>query len=102
MERSQRPGYHVQAVMGWERYKFMPIAVKTMRDIWDKERKGDRPETERSRSFLKIESSCGETSRRRSCQSKKYFLEHLELKKVAMDFFPDYQKYLGEGGFTKI
>jgi len=35
-------------------------------------------------------------------KARKYFLEYLELKRVVMDFFPDYQMYLGEGGFTKI
>ena len=81
--------------------------IKTMRDIWDEERKVAK-NIERVCGFFKVEETFGEACRMGRhaeegfAKTQRYFLEHLELKKVVMDFFPDYQQYLGEGGFTKI
>ena len=35
-------------------------------------------------------------------KTRKYFREHLKRKKAVMDFFPEYQKYLADAGFSKI
>ena len=72
-----------------------------MRDIWDEKRKKGRPETERTHSSLSsTKGPFGKHAEEGLAKTRKYFLEHFELKKVAEDFFPDYQRYLGEGGFT--
>lgn len=79
----------------------MPIGAKTMRDMWDEERGAVQKQREPA-VFLRSRRAFGKQAEDGLAKTKKYFLEHLELKKVAMDFFPDYQRYLGEGGFTKI
>ncbi len=63
----------------------MPIQVKTMRDIWDK----------------------GKEARKQSIE--KYYLEYLARKKAFSErkdeiakIFADYEKRLGEAGFSKI
>jgi len=35
-------------------------------------------------------------------KTRKYFLEHLKRKKMVMDFFPEYGRYLADAGFLKI
>lgn len=81
-----------------------------MRDIWDGERKRKRiaHEQERRRQAVHFLSDDRENVFQRHLELNErplkkiqgYYHEHLELKKVAMDFFPDYQRYLGGGGFS--
>ena len=85
----------------------MPIikthTIRTMRDIWDEERRAVAAEPKReSAVFSKSRRAVGQHAEEGLAKTQKYFLEHLELKKVVMDFFPGYEKYLGEAGFTKI
>ena len=75
--------------------------IKTMRDIWDEERKAAKKQKE-SVVFSRSRRPLGRHTEEGLAKTQRHFLEHLELKKVVMDFFPDYQRYLGEGGFTKI
>ena len=75
--------------------------VKTMRDIWDEKRKAARKQKE-SVVFLGSRRPLERHTEEGLAKTQKYLLEHLELKKVVIDFFPDYQRYLREGGFTKI
>lgn len=79
----------------------MPISVKTMRNIWDGERKAVKEQKE-SAVFSGSGRAFGKQAEEGLTKTRKYFFEHSELKKVVMDFFPDYQRYLGKGGFTKI
>ena len=65
--------------------------AKTMRDIWDEGK--ILPRRERRLTGFEKEGLV---------KHQKYFLEHLRRKKAVMDFFPEYEKYLGEAGFTKI
>ena len=111
MGKNREAIFPAQAVTVWEQYKVMPAihtkTIRTMRNIWDKEkevakRQGARlPMTgtvgQESAVFSKPKRVLG-----RQAKTQKYFMEHLELKKVAMDFLPDYEKYLGNAGFTKI
>lgn len=111
MAKTQKPGCPAQAVMHWDLYRRqivvnreiikMPILVKSMRDIWDEERRAFKKQQE-SAVFSKSRKAFGSQAEEGLAKSKKYFLEHVELKKVVIDFFPDYQRYLGEAGFTKI
>ncbi len=85
----------------------MPIikthTIRTMRDIWDEERRAAAAKPKReSAVFSRSRVAVGEQAEEGLAKVKKYFFEHLELKEVAMDFFPEYEKYLGEGGFTKV
>lgn len=84
-----------------------------MRDIWDGERKTAKIQKEsavfsRSRgSFEKHAEGLAPQSFSAKnlggrAKTQKYFLEHLELKKVVTDFFPEYQRYLADAGFLKI
>ena len=75
--------------------------VKTMRDIWDEKRKAVKKQKE-SVVFLGSRSPFEKHTEEGFAKTQRYLLEHLKLKKVVMDFFPAYQRYLGEGGFTKI
>jgi len=84
----------------------MPVVktkiIRTMRDIWDGEREAVKKEKE-SAVFSRSRRAFGKQAEKEGlAKARKHFLEHLELKKVVMDFFPDYQRYLGEAGFTKI
>lgn len=87
-----------------------------MREIWDKEKGPQAEKKHRKERQTQQQSTCfpnnkvRESSFRKHFELKekqlvkirKYYIEHLELKKTALDFFPEYQKYLGEGGFTKV
>lgn len=75
--------------------------IRTMRNAWDEERRFVKPKRE-SAIFSRSRAVVRKQAEEEIAKARKYFLEHLELKKVVMDFFPDYQRYLGEGGFTKI
>ena len=75
--------------------------IRTMRDIWDGERKAVKPKRE-SAIFSRSGVVVGKQTEEGLAKVSKYFLEHLKLKKAVMDFLPDYQRYLREGGFTKI
>ncbi|MEW6407904.1 MAG: hypothetical protein AB1465_04395 [Patescibacteria group bacterium] len=77
----------------------MPIQVKTMRDIWDKERK------------KKAEEKCLPFAYRKIFPSEiaKYHLNYLARKKVFLEtkdeigkIFADYENRLGEAGFSKV
>lgn len=92
-ERIRNRVFLVQAVMGWERYKFMPISVKTMRDMWDKERVAVQKQSEPA-VFSRTNGASRKHAEEGFAKTKKYFLEYLELKKAVMDFFPEYQRYL--------
>ncbi len=72
-----------------------------MRDIWDEERKAAKKQKE-SVVFSRSRGAFGKHAEDGLAKTQKYLFEHLELKKAAMDFFPNYQRYLGEGGFAKI
>ena len=71
----------------------MPIQVKTMRDIWDKGK--EKKEVKKYKTLPpKIE---------------KYYLEYLARKKAFLKrkeeivkTFADYEKHLGEAGFSKV
>ena len=52
--------------------------------------------------FLKSRKAFVKQMEEAIAKTKKYFFEHLKLKRAVIDFFPDYQRYLGEAGFTKI
>lgn len=88
----------------------MPIiktkTIRTMREIWDEEKKlKKRDAFSFSRRFcLPDRQARGGDCRgaEQLMKIRKYYLEHLELKKVALDFFPGYEKYLGEAGFSKV
>ena len=81
-----------------------------MRNVWDGKKEVVKRQGVRlpmigtvgqgSAVFSKSRKAFGRRTEEGLAKTKKYFLEHLELKRVVMDFFPDYQKYLGEGGFT--
>jgi len=110
MEKIRTPGFLVQAVMGWERYnareyKCMPVVktkiIRTMRDKWDEEKKATKEQSEFA-ALSRSRRAVGKHSEEGLAKTRKYLLEHLELKKVAMDFFPDYEKYLNDAGFSKI
>ena len=74
-----------------------------MRDLWDEERRAVAAKPKReSAAFSRSRVAIGKQAEEGLAKAKKYFLEYLELKEVAMDFFPEYEKYLGEGGFTKV
>jgi len=72
-----------------------------MRDIWDGERKAAQKQKEPA-VFSRTKRAFSKQAEEDIAKTKKYFLEHLELKRAAMNFFPDYQRYLGGAGFTKI
>lgn len=85
----------------------MPViktkTIRTMREIWDEERKLKRKRDIFSFSQQSRSGDClGAEQEKQLVKIRKYYLEHLELKKVALDFFPEYEKYLGEAGFLKI
>lgn len=79
-----------------------------MREIWDEERKLKKEKREKEQYFRSVAQSASwrRTAARKRAEQltkiRKYYLEHLELKKVALDFFPEYEKYLGEAGFLKV
>ena len=110
MGKIQSRAFLVRAVTGWGQYKgralnFSIFAImtktKTMRDIWDGERRTAKIQKEPA-VFSRSRGSFEKHAEEELAKTQKHFLEHLELKKVVMDFFPEYQRYLGEGGFTKI
>lgn len=82
----------------------MPViktrVIRTMRDIWDEERAAKRQKE--SAVFSKSRRAFGKQAEEGLAKARKYFLEHLELEKVVMDFFPEYERYLGEGGFKGL
>jgi len=109
----------------------MPIIktkiIRTMREIWDEERKLKKEKREKERQQGQLIRCPVAVSHQRTATRKrdifsfsqqsrrgdsrgaeqlmkirKYYLEHLELKKVALDFFPKYEEYLGEAGFLKV
>lgn len=75
--------------------------IRTMRNIWDEKRKLPKDKAD-MQFFSKPKRVLGRRTEEGLAKTKKYFLEHLEPKKVAMDFLLDYEKYLGNAGFTKI
>ena len=75
--------------------------VKTMRDVWDKEKRADKKQME-SAVPSRFRRTSGKYAEGGLAKTQKYFLEHLELKKIVMDFFPEYYRYLNKAGFTKI
>ncbi|MBU4299001.1 hypothetical protein KJ636_03080, partial [Patescibacteria group bacterium] len=90
----------------------MPIiktkTIRTMREIWDEERKLKKEKHEKERQQKQLICCPVAVSHQRTATRKraeqlvkirKYYFEHLELKKVALDFFPKYEEYLGEAGF---
>lgn len=71
----------------------MPIQVKTMRDIWDRSKK--KKEMKKYKIF--------------PLEIGKYYLEYLARKKAFLNTkdeivnaFAEYEKKLGEAGFSKI
>ena len=75
--------------------------AKTMRNVWDEKKKVTKKQGG-SAVFLKSRRVIERQAKEGFAKTQKYFLKHLELKKVVMDFFPDYQRYLGEGGLLKF
>ena len=88
--------------------------IRTMRDRWDEERKIVKKQKE-SPVFSK-QRACGKQARLPApraqasggqaeeglAKNREYFFDRLALKKTVMDFFPDYEKYLNDAGFSKI
>ncbi len=72
-----------------------------MRDIWDKDKKALNVQKE-GRILARRERRLTGFEKESLAKHQKCFMEHLRRKKLVMDFFPEYEKYLGEGGFTKI
>lgn len=77
----------------------MPIQAKTMRDIWDSKRK--EKEVRKYPLFTH--------SKILPLDLKKYYLGYLARKKVFLETkgeiakaFADYEKHLGDAGFSKI
>lgn len=74
--------------------------IRTMREVWDKRRVADMqkgPVTVSQKRQAFNEKDLEELARQ-----KEYFREHLKRKKMVMDFFPEYYKYLDEGGFKGL
>ena len=105
MGKNREAIFPAQAVTVWEQYKVMPAihtkTIRTMRNVWD-EKRGVAKRQGGSAVFSKPKRVFGRQAEEGLAKTKKYFMEHLKLKKVAMDFLPDYEKYLGNAGFTKI
>lgn len=85
----------------------MPViktkTIRTMRDLWDKEKSLIKAqESQNEIDIPQVPRQLGEQEQEGLVKTRRYFLEHLELKKVVMDFFPEYQRYLGEAGFLKV
>ena len=72
-----------------------------MRDLWDEEKRGDKEQKESS-VFSKSKRPFGKQAEEGLAKTREYYLEHLKRKKMAMDFFPEYQRYLADAGFSKI
>jgi len=72
-----------------------------MRNLWDEERKTTKVQ-KKAAVFLKKRRAIGKYGKEGLAKTQKYFLEHLKRKKMVMDFFPDYEKYLNKAGFLKI
>ena len=77
----------------------MPLSVKTMRDIWDSERK--KKEVRKCPLFTHNKVFPPDI--------EKYYLDYLARKKVFLETkdetiktFADYEKHLGDAGFSKI
>jgi len=89
-----------------------------MREIWDEEKKLKKEKHEKERQQKQLiccpvavlsadrQALPQRTATRKRAEQlvkiRKYYFEHLELKKVALDFFPKYEEYLGEAGFSKV
>jgi len=85
-------------------YGKMPIQVKTMRDLWDVEEKEKESIEESDRSL-------NPTGKYKAFPPEiaKHYLEYLAKKKAFLDvkeeiakIFADYEKRLGDAGFSKI
>jgi len=89
----------------------MPISVKTMRDIWDEEKKKKKVEKEmmRKRKIKAVPQTVKkeywdnlEVREKSLAEIRKHFLEYLERKKYATEIFGFIESYLGDAGFSKI
>ncbi len=76
----------------------MPIKVKTMRDIWDEEKKRKK-EAERVAKRVVILPDEIKKHHREYLKRKQ---EYLEMKKCATRAFAEIERSLGEAGFSKI
>jgi len=72
-----------------------------MRNIWDEQKRIIKRQKE-SAVFSRPRKLFSKHTEKGLAKTKERLLEHLELREAIMDFFPDYQRYLGEGGFIKI
>ena len=73
----------------------MPIQVKTMRDIWDKEKRNKRKEVKKYKILPP--------------EIEKYYFDYLARRKAFLEtkdeiakIFTDYENHLGDAGFSKI
>ncbi|MFZ2937371.1 MAG: hypothetical protein WA066_01535 [Candidatus Omnitrophota bacterium] len=87
-----------------------------MREIWDEEKKLKKEKYEKEQHtrqqgrpvcFLSgdrknLFQKHFKPKEKQFIKIRKYYFEHLELKKAALDFFPKYEEYLGKAGFSKV